>query len=118
MLVNPLQIRSFPAEARTVIHKFAVNFPCGKIYKRHNFLGLAQLITYSIAPVPGQRAPSYRASQLTTRRASRAGPLGRLHWAIGRTLSGAAFYFVGQAGSSSKLCSYCSCRFPGGTSDS
>src|SRR6202041_1183152 len=34
VFVYPLQIRSLPAEGRTVIDKFAVNFSCGKIYKR------------------------------------------------------------------------------------
>jgi len=51
MIVHPLQIRSFPAKSGTVIDKFAVNFPRGKINKRHEFpqkWGNRLLIAYAL----------------------------------------------------------------------
>src|ERR1700761_6361293 len=66
VFVDPLQVRGLPAEAGTVIDEFAVNLASGKVYKRHNFLRLGDLIFYSTAPSTLQRAPLQSLSQLIT----------------------------------------------------
>src|SRR5208282_813561 len=66
MLVHPLQVRSLPAKAGTVVDKFAVNFPRGKINKRHEFPQSRAAITYSIRFHAGPTRWSESASQLTT----------------------------------------------------
>ena len=44
VLVDPLQVGGLAAKARAVVNKLAVNFASGKIYKRHNFLGISGLV--------------------------------------------------------------------------
>src|ERR1700679_852024 len=55
MVVDPLQIGSFPAESGTVVDKFAVNLARRKINKRHNSLRVGLPITYSTGGAYGLR---------------------------------------------------------------
>src|SRR5487761_194774 len=48
MVVDPLQIGGFAAEAGTVVDKLAVDFASRKIYERHESLRFLSPFTYSI----------------------------------------------------------------------